>query len=92
MTYQEAIKELKLINLKSVHPFLSWEEMKDIRDMAIEALEKQMPMKPIHKHLNYYCPICGDDGLVTWDDAEPNDFDSYCCKCGQALDWSDTDA
>lgn len=56
--------------------------------IAIEALEKQMPKKPIHKHKNYYCPICKEDGWVLWDDAEPNDFDNFCGKCGQALDWS----
>ena len=41
MTYQEAIKALKFINTSRVHPFYSWEEMSEVRDMAIEALEKQ---------------------------------------------------
>lgn len=41
MTTEEAIKALKLINLDRVHPFLSWEEMMEVRDMAIAALRAQ---------------------------------------------------
>ena len=55
--------------------------------MAIEALEKQIPKKPLHMHKNYYCPICKEDGWMLWDDAIPNDTDAYCGKCGQAIDW-----
>ena len=40
-TIDEAIHALKHINLIRVHPFYSWEEMKEIRDMAIEALERR---------------------------------------------------
>ena len=47
MTAEEAIKALKHINLTRVHPFYSWEEMAEVRDTAIEALEKQIPKKPI---------------------------------------------
>ena len=56
---------------------------------AIDALEKQIPKKPLHMHKNYYCPICKEDGWMLWDDAIPNDMDNYCGKCGQAIDWSD---
>ena len=55
--------------------------------MAIKALEKQIPKKPLHMHKNYYCPICKEDGWILWDDAVPNDMDEYCGKCGQAIDW-----
>lgn len=55
--------------------------------MAIEALEKQIPKKPLHMHKNYYCPICKEDGWMLWDDAVPNDMDKYCGICGQAIDW-----
>ena len=55
--------------------------------MAIEALDKQIPKKPLHMHKNYYCPICKEDGWMLWDDAIPNDMDKYCGKCGQAIDW-----
>ena len=56
---------------------------------AVEAIEKQIPKKPLHMHKNYYCPICKEDGWILWDDATPNDMDNYCGKCGQAIDWSD---
>lgn len=54
-----------------------------------DALEKQEKKKPIHAHKNYYCPICKEDGWILWDDADPNEFDNFCGKCGQAIDWSD---
>ena len=55
--------------------------------LAVEALEKQIPKKPLHMHKNYYCPICKEDGWMLWDDAIPNDMDKYCGKCGHAIDW-----
>lgn len=42
---REAIEALKIINLKRVHPFYDWEEMREVRDVAIEALEKRLPEK-----------------------------------------------
>lgn len=39
MEIKEVIEALKHINLTRVHPFYSWEEMKEVRDMAIVALE-----------------------------------------------------
>ena len=55
---------------------------------AVEAIEKQIPKKPLHMHKNYYCPVCKEDGWISWDDAVPNDMDNYCGICGQAIDWS----
>ena len=46
MSPNEAIGALKLINLKGVHPFYDWEEMLEVRNVAINALEKQIPKKP----------------------------------------------
>ena len=51
--------------------------------IAIKALEKQIPKKPI-KHISkqdwYECPACG-----AYDVYEQN-----CCdECGQKLDWSE---
>lgn len=66
------------------------------RELAISALEKQIPKKPIKKN-----PICY---AKTKDGQERFAFDYFCpncneqikrfehhCKCGQALDWSDTE-
>ena len=35
MTENEAIEALRLINTSRVHPFYSWEEMAEVRDIAI---------------------------------------------------------
>ena len=40
MTENEAIEALRLINTSRVHPFYSWEEMAEVRDTAITALEE----------------------------------------------------
>ena len=54
--------------------------------LAIQALGKQVPKKPIHAHGNYYCPTCKDTWLL-WDDAIPNEDDNFCRYCGQKIDW-----
>ena len=80
MTVQEAIKELK----KHKEPLNLWNclPLDDLQsfDVAIEALEKHIPKKPIHVntgYVQYYkCPSCGNVTLM-----------SYCSQCGQKLDW-----
>ena len=76
MTYKEAIEYLK------------WKSFQDYSgtpyELAIEALEKQIPKKPYKDRENgvYYkehCPCCGRSLF-------PND---HHCVCGQAIDWSD---
>ena len=84
MTYEEAIKQLNSIAIYHFDKYTA-----DAINMAIDALEKQIPKKPIHMHKNYYCPICKEDGWLMWDDAIPNDMDKYCGICGQAIDWRD---
>lgn len=53
-------------------------------DLAIQALEKQIPKKPIFKDgiaSHYHCPTCG---RLYWDREDSND----CCDlCGQRLEW-----
>lgn len=61
-------------------------------EMAIKALEKQIPKKPIIETISAstnepplivgFCPNCTTDRpMVT------NRYDLYCRSCGQALDW-----
>lgn len=81
MTNEEAICNLK--KLKSFHNGSYGESIK----MAIEALEKQIPKKPIFKVLTtweriaYECNACHhknvEDGKL---------FGDYCPYCGQKLD------
>ena len=96
MKTKEAIEALKRINLTRIHPFFSWEEMLEVRDMAIEALEKQIPMKPIYSDYDdngfdeiipneARCPICEHEfEFGTW-----NEWDTPYCVCGQKMDWSE---
>lgn len=50
--------------------------------IAIEALEKQLPKKPVFKRNAYggisVCPICG-----------ASDYGKYCRQCGQKLERSE---
>lgn len=54
--------------------------------IAVEALEKQMPKKPIgdlHSVPHYRCPNC-NNAVVVYD----HDYKYQCCKwCGQKLNW-----
>ena len=64
-------------------------------DMAIQALEKQIPKKPIRHTAweNFKCPACGSAEIVQYD-TEYREYDKdckfeYCSDCGQKLDWGD---
>lgn len=96
MTNEEAIKILKE-NRETYQAFINQgyednEDNKDIKrvllalDMAIEALEKQMPKKVAADiyddgEVSHIC-LCG---------AEVEENQAYCDVCGQALDWSGED-
>lgn len=65
-------------------------------NVAIEALEKQIPRKPDYEADGYdengnliydyaKCPICGHDFEYDINDWGCN----YCSDCGQKLDWSE---
>ena len=94
MTYEEAIETIKIAKAE-----VEWNYQLDYQiafDMAIEALNKQIPKKPIYcgdgyadgKEVNDMaeCPTCDNDdfeeGINNWGC-------NYCPECGQALDWSD---
>lgn len=55
-------------------------------DAVRDALEKQIPKKPLHIRRSLYCPVCKEDGWITWDDGVPQEYDRYCGICGQAID------
>ena len=62
-----------------------YEEMSDYKDaleMAVNALEKQIPQKPKtdDRYVIYICPCCNN--LIKL-------CKNYCEYCGQKLDWSD---
>lgn len=94
MKIQEAIKILKMEMLGDS------EQMEYAKQMAIKALEKQIPKKPITKTVNrgisvsgeydidfnYLCPHCN---TVVGDYETDDAFYKFCPECGQALDWND---
>ena len=53
-------------------------------ELAISALEKQIPKKP-DLDGGVYCPCCLHEFKENYDETR------YCPNCGQALDWSDTE-
>jgi hypothetical protein len=88
MTAQEAIKELNYDETA-----YGGKCTKPVREVAIEALEKQIPKKPDLEADGYadgqlvydtwICPCCGEYYEVDYDDYD------YCPNCGQAIDWSE---
>lgn len=73
------------------------EEKCEAYDVAISAIEKQIPKKPIMKQCfddlddEYLCcSTCG--GILTNRIPFDNkDFYFHCMNCGQKFDWSDSD-
>ena len=89
MTYKEAIIDIR----ENIQPIVGGKSL----DIAISALEKQIPKEPKKKEENQYstyydCPCCGGY-LMSKIDGELCCGQEYkCCfRCGQALDWSDTE-
>lgn len=99
MTIEEALEHLKL------HEYwadFSW--MDEVAELAISALEKQIPKKPMlkdHDHDEYFSMSveCGECGalLGSWDYGRAYCNGSkewfienhrFCNRCGQAIDWS----
>lgn len=81
MTPQEALKIRKNPHFEDV-------DNEELSRCIDEALEKQIPKKPIKSDrqeirytLTYDCPTCGRQFTGTG-------FADYCYHCGQALDWS----
>ena len=79
ITAKSAIECLKKHKEERKHDFIV---LTGAVDKAIEALERQIPRKPIIKEELYHCPKCNDAGAIIYDD-------KYCSVCGQALDWNE---
>ena len=92
MTESEAVEKLKNMRLfmqitdkNSEHKFA--EDDYKANEMAIQALEKQIPKKPDFTEDKEFalCPCCNGKGLLN--------KQKYCDNCGQKidLDWSDAE-
>ena len=78
MTPQKAIQQIKILFNVNVYG-LTDEAVR----MAIDALEKQIPKKPMYIDGDYDFPLCPKCRLLVGENEEEN----YCSVCGQALDW-----
>lgn len=85
MTYEEAIKHFKSLQKRYTKEHNG--RMCEKVALALEAMEKQVPKKPIDNH---HCPSC-ETGLPHkgfTDEWCKCCFElDYCPRCGQAIDW-----
>lgn len=93
MTESEAIEAIQF-DLK-IGGEIHSQVLCDAVGVAIQALEKQIPKKPIRHTAweNFKCPACGSAEIVQYD-TEYREYDKdckfeYCSDCGQKLDWGD---
>lgn len=95
MTESEAVEKLKNMRLfmqitdrNSEHKFL--EDDYKANEMAIQALEKQIPKKVVKDgKQSYKCPCCCGCAKTDTGDSFIDYRLDYCDGCGQKLDWSD---
>lgn len=83
MEYEEVIEWLY-----DMKHYTTYGEQADAIDIAIEALGKQRPKKPIgdlHSVPHHRCPNCNGAVRIF----EVDYYDAYCKFCGQALDWKE---
>lgn len=94
MTFEEAKNQLEELIQDRQSFICGGDEIykKDIEalKMAISAIDRQIPKKPIRlpgNHPFYYetgdCPTCGASVYVS--------DGKICSQCGQKIDWGDTD-
>lgn len=96
MTENEAIKEVRFNMSKIGLKENSVKRVVKARDLAIKALEKQIPKKPIFNHnlsdtLSVFHCECGNIIKVSHDIGimDNNNAPNYCSNCGCRFDWSD---
>lgn len=91
MTNEEAIIDIR----ENIQPIIGGKSL----DIAISAIEKQIPKKPnygyeqtgngISSVIRFpICPSC--NGIDDGEQYSAGGNEKFCCICGQALDWSDT--
>ena len=78
----------------SAHHQQKAENQKELMNITVEALTKQIPVKPSHviytpvnkasrKHHMVYCGVCGKFAQRVYIG------DKYCRECGTRIDWSE---
>lgn len=101
MTAEEAIEELENATLLIIANGKDWMDERDlpVLEMAIDALKKQIPMRPkrIDKNAEFdgnwkkVCPTCGRmlmERITTPEKSYPRHYNmTGYCWCGQKIDW-----
>lgn len=85
MTYEEAYNKLYARYVFIAEGIF---DSYDVTDMMFVALEKQIPKKPRKTRCALMCAYCGHK-ITEKGCKKLNRL--YCKKCGQAIDWSDTE-
>lgn len=87
MTEQEAIEKLNFRKMLRMHG----EDMNEEFDIAIKALEKQIPKKVVENRWIYTRCDCGHEFSIHHGDGYYSipykQKTNYCPNCGQKLDW-----
>ena len=79
MTKQEAVEKLKIHKEWNLNQSTS-----EAVEMAIKALEQQIPRSVYFDDTTYMCSSCNTQ---PYEDYAINKKPMYCCVCGQKLDW-----
>lgn len=88
MTYEEAILRIKDHNEVHQRKECFAVKITEALNLAITALEKQIPKKPKKTRCALMCANCGHK-ITEIGCKKLNRL--YCKKCGQAIAWSDTE-
>ena len=96
MTESEAIKEVRFNMSKIGLSDKAAKRVVEARNVAIKALEKQIPKKPTPIDYEKYIDVIDNARLLRGAYWCPNckrvvKSGSFCNDCGQKLDWSDND-
>lgn len=88
MTIEEAIKDIK----ENIQPSVGGRSL----EMAIAALEKQIPYNPKVYEDRYYSCKCGNPLMMKWKNyptvlMKKSEGLPFCLGCGQALNWSEVE-
>lgn len=89
---REAIEVIK--GYRRLDEYMNNTERLPYCDMAIEALEKQLPKKvdfeeDVAENMCVECPSCGSFLGYQVDCLDENYQFDYCEHCGQRIDWSE---
>lgn len=86
MTAREAIEAFKIDNALLINS--GNDAVIERNSVAISALEKQIPQKPIGRYTDYKCPVCSRR-VRSGKGSSSHQRDNVCQRCFQVLDWTE---